>query len=108
MRLLELLLQYQNIKKFIQRRKFSRNVPTFRIVFQNTDSQSQTANSTQEQPKRRSKNLRVGRKVIPYTMVRTYTDAIRTGEYLDIVKEGLEEYNLIIECFVNLCEKLNI
>lgn len=72
----------------------------------NTDSQITEPN--QEQPKRISKNLRVGRKVIPYTMVRTYIDAIRMNEYLDLVKEGLKEYNLTIERFVSLCEKHGI
>lgn len=74
----------------------------------NPNTDSQITDPNQEQPKRISKNLRVGRKVIPYTMVRTYIDAIRMNEYLDLVKEGLKEYNVSIERFVSLCEKHGI
>ena len=74
----------------------------------NTEPQSQPMESVQEYPRNNSKSLRVGRKIIPPAMVEVYVDAIRTGEYLEIVKEGLKEYNLTIEHFIRLCEKHGI
>lgn len=79
-------------------------------------SSNVTSESTSErqpvEPTRRprcnTKNLRVGKKTIPYSIVNTYIDAIRKGEHLEIVKNGLRDYNTTIEKFTGLCEKHGI
>ena len=71
----------------------------------NATSESQLTSSEKERLRRKSKNLRVGGKSIPYSLASVYIDAIRKGEHLELVKNGLREYNVSVERFTELCEK---
>lgn len=64
--------------------------------------------SGQAHPKNKFYNLRVGEQIIPYSVVISYIRAIRKGEHLDLVKEGLKEFNVTFERFTKLCEKYGI
>jgi len=74
----------------------------------NATSESQLTSSEEERLRRKSKNLRVGGKSIPYSVASVYIDAIRKGEHLELVKNGLRDYNVSIERFTKLCDKHGI
>lgn len=58
-----------------------------------------------DMPPPKQKYLRIGREKIPYTIVKVYLKAIRTGEHMEIVNKALKEYNLTIKEFDELCKK---
>lgn len=74
----------------------------------NDTSESKLTTAEEERLRRKSKNLRVGGKTIPYSIASIYIDAIRKGEHLQLVKNGLKDYNVSIERFTKLCEKHGI
>lgn len=65
----------------------------------------QQGESDEEQPQIPPKPLKIGKKIMPYGLVKTYIKAIRKREHLNLVKNGLKEFNLTIEKFIKLCEK---
>ena len=71
----------------------------------NGTSSPHQSESNEELPRIKPKNIRVGRQNIPYKVAKVYIQAIRRGEYLEIVKKSLKEYNVTIEKFTKLCEK---
>lgn len=68
----------------------------------------QPIRSEEELPRYKPKNLRVGGKAIPYSIAGVYMEAIRNGEHIELVKNGLKDYNVTIERFTEICEKHGI
>ena len=58
-----------------------------------------------EPPPQRPKPIRIGRKVMPYSLAENFMKYIRKGEFLDSIKGYLQDYNTTIEKFTELCEK---
>ena len=74
----------------------------------NAISESQLTASEEERLRLKPKTLRVGRKTIPYSIANVYIKAIRNGEHIELVKNGLRDYNVSIERFTKLCEKYGL
>ena len=74
----------------------------------NAISESKLTSSEEERLRLKSKSLRIGGKTIPYSIASVYMSAIRKGEYLELVKNGLRDYHVSVERFTKLCEKHGI
>ncbi len=64
--------------------------------------------SDKEMPPPKPKALRIGRKKMPYSVARVYIEHIRDGQYLELVNDGLKEFNVTIKEFEELCKKRGI
>lgn len=71
----------------------------------NVASSPQQNEPTEELPRITRKNLRIGGQNIPYRVAKTYIEAIRRGEHLNLIKNSLKDFNTTIEKFTKLCEK---
>ena len=71
-----------------------------KVAFPKLVSKTETDES-QEKPKL----IKAGKKNIPYSLAETFIKYIRKEEFLDSIKESLQEYNITIERFMKLCEK---
>ena len=75
----------------------------------NAESSSQKSDTKEEElPEIKKRYIRVGRENIPFSIAKLYMDYIRKGEYLELVKDGLNDYNVSIDKFTKLCEKHGI
>ena len=51
------------------------------------------------------KTFKIGRKKMPYAQAKVYAEAIRDNRFIDLVSDGLKEYNVTIAEFQELWNK---
>ena len=54
------------------------------------------------------KDLKIGKKKMPYFMAKIYIEAIRKGHCIETVSDGLKDFDLTITEFETLCKKYNL
>ena len=69
---------------------------------------SSTSWPDKEMPPPKRKDLRIGRKKMSYSQAQLYMNAIRKGEHLNLISDGLKDFNTTIQEFCELCQKRGI